>query len=107
MISALSQAARANPTTRGSTQRRNPLRCRDLRALSRDPPTAPGSGFRGRLPSGVTTDSAANVSHIDGALTADIAHLRSIDRERLLRRVWNRRGAVVETDNGPAVDFSS
>jgi 8-amino-7-oxononanoate synthase len=55
----------------------------------------------------VTTDSPASVSGIDETLAADLAQLRARDLERSLRRVWNRRGAVVETERGTAVDFSS
>jgi 8-amino-7-oxononanoate synthase len=47
------------------------------------------------------------LASLDDILTAELQLLRGLDRERRLRRVWNRRGAVVETERGPAVDFSS
>ncbi|HEY9227092.1 MAG TPA: aminotransferase class I/II-fold pyridoxal phosphate-dependent enzyme, partial [Gemmatimonadaceae bacterium] len=53
------------------------------------------------------TQSPPQHLSLDDALTEDLDALRARDRERSLRRVWNRRGAVVETDRGPAVDFSS
>lgn len=55
----------------------------------------------------MTIRSPAHTSGIDDALAADLAQFRVRDRERSLRQVWNRRGAVVDTENGIAVDFSS
>jgi 8-amino-7-oxononanoate synthase len=54
----------------------------------------------------VTTHSTYNTPLSD-ALAAELAHIRERDRERTLKRTWNRRGAVVETDSGTAIDFSS
>lgn len=47
------------------------------------------------------------VSTLDGALAAELSDLRARDRERTLRPVANRRGALVETELGPALDFSA
>jgi 8-amino-7-oxononanoate synthase len=44
---------------------------------------------------------------IDDALATELAHLRDGHLERHLRTTARRRGAIVETDRGPAVDFSS
>jgi 8-amino-7-oxononanoate synthase len=46
-------------------------------------------------------------SHLDDVLGAELTRLREADRERILRPVGHRRGAMVQTDTGPAVDFSS
>lgn len=46
-------------------------------------------------------------SSLDETLTAELASLRARDLERRLRVVSNRRGAVVDSDSGPLVDFSS
>jgi 8-amino-7-oxononanoate synthase len=54
----------------------------------------------------VTTHSTYNTPLSD-ALAAELAQIREHDRERTLKRTWNRRGAVVETDSGTAIDFSS
>src|SRR5690348_9134332 len=53
------------------------------------------------------TSRPVHASGLDDALAADLARLRASDRERSLRQVGNRRGAVVETEHGVAVDFSS
>jgi 8-amino-7-oxononanoate synthase len=44
---------------------------------------------------------------IDDALGAELTALRERDLERTLRIVGGRRGAVVETEHGQAIDFSS
>lgn len=44
---------------------------------------------------------------MDDALATDLAQLRERHLERHLRRTAHRRGAIVETDYGRAVDFSS
>lgn len=44
---------------------------------------------------------------LDDVLRADLNTLRSRDLERSLRVVGRRRGAVVETEHGPAIDFAS
>ena len=46
-------------------------------------------------------------SDFDDVLAAELTHLRDRDLERILRPVGNRRGAVVDTEFGSAVDFSS
>jgi 8-amino-7-oxononanoate synthase len=59
------------------------------------------------LPSGVPTASTVNRSQLDDALGDDLSRLRSQNLERVLRSVGRRKGAIVETDFGPVVDFSS
>jgi len=44
---------------------------------------------------------------VDDVLAAELARLRDLHLERHLRTTARRRGAVVQTDRGPAVDFSS
>jgi 8-amino-7-oxononanoate synthase len=44
---------------------------------------------------------------LDEALASELASLRDRDLERRLRTVSGRRGAVVHTDGGTAIDFSS
>jgi len=44
---------------------------------------------------------------IDDVLAAELADLRHRNLERQLRTTARRNGAIVETDRGPAVDFSS
>lgn len=44
---------------------------------------------------------------IDDVLAVELSQLRDRHLERTLRATARRRGAVVETDRGPAVDFSS
>jgi 8-amino-7-oxononanoate synthase len=46
-------------------------------------------------------------SSLDAALSSELAALRERDLERQLRVLTGRRGAVVHTERGPAVDFSS
>ena len=65
------------------------------------------SGSQANYRDCVTTRPPALSATIDDALAADLAQLRACDRERSLRQVWNRRGAVVQTKQGTAVDFSS
>lgn len=49
---------------------------------------------------------AENVS-FDEVLEAEWRRWTARGRDRSLRPAWNRRGAEVETANGPAIDFSS
>jgi 8-amino-7-oxononanoate synthase len=44
---------------------------------------------------------------IDEVLAAELSGLRDRHLERHLRRTGHRHGAIVQTDDGPAVDFSS
>jgi 8-amino-7-oxononanoate synthase len=44
---------------------------------------------------------------LDDALATELAGLRERDLERLPRTLFRRRGAVVQTDTGQAIDFSS
>jgi 8-amino-7-oxononanoate synthase len=46
-------------------------------------------------------------SSIDDVLGAELSRLRNQHIERTLRPTGRRRGAIVETKHGPAVDFSS
>ena len=46
-------------------------------------------------------------SSLDDVLAGELTRLRDLDRERTLRRVEHRRGAIVDTVFGAAVDFSS
>jgi 8-amino-7-oxononanoate synthase len=46
-------------------------------------------------------------SSLDAVLSAELTALRERDLERRLRVLTGRRGAVVQTERGPAVDFSS
>ena len=46
-------------------------------------------------------------SSLDSALSAELTALRECDLERQLRVVTGRRGAVVHTERGPTIDFSS
>ncbi len=59
------------------------------------------------LPSGVPTASTVNRSQLDDILGGDLSRLRGQNLERVLRSVGRRTGAVVDTDFGPVVDFSS
>ena len=67
----------------------------------------PGPDFQAALASGVTTNSTHNSAALSDALAAELTQLRGRDLERTLKRTWNRRGAVVETDQGTSIDFSS
>jgi len=55
----------------------------------------------------VITTSAPNRVTLDASLNAELSTLREQHLERVLRCVGRRHGAVVETESGPAVDFSS
>jgi 8-amino-7-oxononanoate synthase len=44
---------------------------------------------------------------LDDVLAAELLNLQKRDHERFLRPVGNRRGAAVDTEFGPAIDFSS
>ena len=55
----------------------------------------------------MTIPPAHTRSDFDDVLAAELTHLRDRDLERILRPVGNRRGAVVDTEFGSAVDFSS
>lgn len=46
-------------------------------------------------------------SSLDDVLAGELAELRSRNRERLLHPIGSRQGALVRTELGPAVDFSS
>ena len=46
-------------------------------------------------------------SSLDAALSAELAAIRAGDLERHLRTVTGRRGAIIQTDRGKAIDFSS
>ena len=46
-------------------------------------------------------------SSLDDALGVELSRLREQQLERILRPTGHRRGAIVETEHGPAVDFSS
>lgn len=59
------------------------------------------------LPSGVTTTSTVNRSGLDDVLRDEVSRLRDDNLERVLRSIGRRKGAIVETDRGPVVDFSS
>jgi 8-amino-7-oxononanoate synthase len=59
------------------------------------------------LLSGVPTASTVNRSQLDDILGGDLSRLRGQNLERVLRSVGRRTGAVVDTDFGPVVDFSS
>lgn len=53
------------------------------------------------------TPSTLNRSGLDDALRAELSTLRERNLERSLRSVGGRNGAIVETERGSAVDFSS
>jgi 8-amino-7-oxononanoate synthase len=55
----------------------------------------------------VSTPPLLHQSTIDDTLAAELADLRERDRERALRRVGSRVGAIVKSESGAAVDFSS
>lgn len=55
----------------------------------------------------MTTSTVLKATQIDDVLAAELAELRDRHLERHLRRTAHRRGAIVETDHGPAVDFGS
>jgi 8-amino-7-oxononanoate synthase len=59
------------------------------------------------LPSGVPTASTVNRFRLDDILGDDLSRLRGQNLERVLRSVGRRTGAIVDTDFGPVVDFSS
>ena len=88
-----------------SGQRWKHIRCKDLQCLSSTSAKA-GPGLEAALASGVTTHSTYN-SPLSDVLATELTQLRGRDLERSLKRTWNRRGAVVETDQGAAIDFSS
>jgi 8-amino-7-oxononanoate synthase len=55
----------------------------------------------------VPTASTVNRSQLDDILGGDLSRLRGQNLERVLRSVGRRTGAIVDTDFGPVVDFSS
>jgi 7-keto-8-aminopelargonate synthetase-like enzyme len=55
----------------------------------------------------VTPSPIARTSSLDDTLLAELGQLRDRHLERQLRSTARRRGAVVETERGSAVDFSS
>ena len=52
-------------------------------------------------------DASIHGASIDDVLANELSQLRDRQLERQFRRTAHRRGAIVETDHGPAVDFSS
>lgn len=55
----------------------------------------------------IVPQNSLGVSSLDDTLSSELAALRAHDLERQLRPVTGRRGAVVQTDRGRAIDFSS